>query len=106
MVSGSPRVTHATRAVSYRWSVLPTDASRSDGAADSAPVTPDVAARAEALVKQFPECFWFWRPDAVVRSEDDVRLVIRHLRAHGGHDAWHAAQDLHACLSPRSNRTS
>jgi hypothetical protein len=67
---------------------------------------PDVAARAEALVKQFPECFWFWRPDVRVRSVDDVRLVIRHLRAHGGHDAWHAAQDLHRCLSPRSSMTS
>jgi hypothetical protein len=66
----------------------------------------DLAARAAALVRQYPECFWNWRPDAPIGSLEDVRLVIRHLREYGGHDAWLAAQDLSECLSPRSRRTS
>jgi hypothetical protein len=65
-----------------------------------------MAARAAALVRQYPECFWYWRPDAAIRSLEDVRLVVRHLREYGGHDAWQAAQDLSECLSPRSRRTS
>ncbi len=74
--------------------------------AESAPAPPDLVARAEALVRRFPECFWQWHPDARVRSLADVRLVVRQLRDYGGHDAWLAAQDLNRCLSPPSRRTS
>ena len=89
----------------YPWHVQPADSSPPHVSVAVA-AAPELAARAEALVTQFPECFWFWRPDARVRSEDDVRLVIRQLRVRGGHDAWLAAQDLHRCLSPHSRRTS
>jgi hypothetical protein len=70
------------------------------------PAPPELAARAAALVRLFPECFWYWRPDASVRSLEDVRLVVRQLRAYGDRDAWLAARDLSECLSPRSRRTS
>lgn len=70
------------------------------------PAPSDLAARAASLVRQYPECFWYWRPDAPIRSLEDVRLVIRHLREHGGRDAWLAARDLSECLSPCSRRTS
>ena len=59
-----------------------------------------IAAQAAALVKKYPECFWFWRTDAQIQSLEDVRLVIEHLRRYGGHSAWLDAQDLHRCLLP------
>jgi hypothetical protein len=72
----------------------------------SSDAPPELAARAAALVRQYPECFWYWRPEAPVRSVEDVRLVVRQLREYGGRDAWLAARDLSECLSPRSRRTS
>jgi hypothetical protein len=33
--------------------------------------------RAEALVRQFKECFWFWHPDARVLTRDDIPMVIK-----------------------------
>jgi len=50
------------------------------------------------LVRKFPECFWFWHPEARVRSADDIRLVIQHLREYGDKQAWAAARDLKQCL--------
>jgi hypothetical protein len=67
---------------------------------------PELMARAKALISRFPECFWFWRTDAPIRSLDDVRMVVRQLREYGGRDAWLAAQDLARCLSPHSRKTS
>src|SRR5216117_174511 len=55
---------------------------------------PDLADRAEALVKKHPECFWFWRSEARIRTLEDVRLVIQHLREYGDRRAWQDAQDL------------
>ena len=69
-------------------------------------VPPELSARALALVQQYPECFWYWRPDVSIRSVEDVRLVIRQLREYGSHEAWRAAQDLSGCLSPPSSVTS
>jgi hypothetical protein len=66
----------------------------------------ELVERAAALVKRFPECFWFWHPEARIRTGDDVRLVVRHLREYGDREAWLAARDLNQCLSPRSRRTS
>lgn len=57
-----------------------------------------VVGRAEALVREFPGCFWFWRHDARVTDRHDMRLVIRHLRQYGDRRAWKAAQDLQKCL--------
>lgn len=59
------------------------------------PVDPALLERAAALVKQFPECFWFRHPEAVLRWREDVRLVVDHLREYGGHAAWREAQALH-----------
>lgn len=67
---------------------------------------PELAARAMALVRRYPECFWYWRPDATISSLEDIGLVIRQLRAYGDRDAWLAARDLSECLSPRSRKTS
>ena len=66
-------------------------------ATDSALST--LLASAAALVMQFPECFWFWRPDVHLVSADDVRLVVQNLRKYGNREAWTAAQQLDQCLS-------
>ena len=63
-------------------------------------------ASAAALVVQFPECFWFWRPDARLASADDVRLVVQTLRKYGNREAWTAAQHLDQCLSANSRKPS
>lgn len=59
---------------------------------------PELVARAEALVRKFPECFWFWHPEATIRTVEDVRLVIRRLRENGRREAWNEAQALVRCL--------
>jgi hypothetical protein len=59
-----------------------------------------LSAQANALVKDHPECCWFWRPDARIQYLEEVRLVVEHLRRFGDRRAWAAAQDLHRCLSP------
>ena len=43
-------------------------------------------------------CFWFWNPDAPLRTVDDVRSVIEHLRKYGDKQAWRVAQELVKCL--------
>ncbi|MCW5557907.1 MAG: hypothetical protein KIT22_08755 [Verrucomicrobiae bacterium] len=70
------------------------------------PAPPELVEQATGLVDQFPECFWFWHPEARVRYLDDVRLVVEHLREYGGWSAWRAAQQLHQCLSHHSRKTS
>ena len=62
--------------------------------------------RATALVRGHPECFWFRHPEARIRYGEDIRLVVEHLREYGDRRAWHAAQELHQCLSPRFKRMS
>lgn len=62
------------------------------------PADDPVVARAEELVRQFSECFWFRHPDARVRYLEDVPLVIKHLREYGNKKAWRAAQELRKCL--------
>ncbi len=66
---------------------------------------PELIERASALVRAYPECFWFWHPQARVRNVEGVRLVVEHLREYGDHRAWWAAQELHKCLSPLSKKT-
>ena len=46
-------------------------------------------------------CFWWARPDVVVRIEDVV-WVADGLRKHGGRDAWRAAARLEQMLLPPS----
>ncbi len=66
-------------------------------ATDSALST--LLASAAELVAQFPECFWFWRPDVRLASADDGRVVVQNLRKYGNRRAWTAAQQLDQCLS-------
>ncbi len=61
--------------------------------------SPELAKQAATLVKAYPECFWFWHPEADIRTLADVRLVVQHLREYGDRRAWAAAQDLNRCLS-------
>ena len=65
-----------------------------------------ILASAAELVAQFPECFWFWRPDARLLSLDDVRLVVQNLRKYGNREAWTAAQQLDQCLSANFRKPS
>lgn len=62
------------------------------------PSADPLVVRAEALVREFPGCFWFWHPNARVRDQGDIPIVIRNLREYGDRRAWLAAQDLHKCL--------
>ena len=84
---------------------IPTDASGHSvlSQQDSAP--PDLVAQAASLIKTYPECFWFWHPEAQIRSVGDVRLVVKHLREYGDRRAWLAAQDLYRCLLPLFKKT-
>jgi hypothetical protein len=70
------------------------------------PAPPELVTQAQAVVDRHPECFWFWHPDARVRSLEDVHLVVRHLRRYGDHEAWADAQELHRCLSRHSRKPS
>lgn len=70
------------------------------------PAPPELCARAAALVRSHPECFWFWHPEARVFYLEDVRLVVNQLREYGDHRAWWDAQELHRCLSPLYKSTS
>ncbi|HEX9563970.1 MAG TPA: hypothetical protein VF981_08365 [Gemmatimonadaceae bacterium] len=81
--------------------MLPTPVNLRPLAAEGATL-PELVDRATALIREFPECFWYWRPDARLRSLDDVRLVVRQLRRHGDRRAWIAAQELNQCLSQTS----
>ncbi len=71
----------------------------------AAPAPPELVQQAAALVRTFPECFWFWHSEARITTLPDVRLVIEHLRSYGGHSAWRAAQQLHKCLLPFYKKT-
>ena len=60
----------------------------------------ELCARASALVRGHPECFWFRHPEARIRHLEDVRVVVEHLREYGDRRAWRDAQELNQCLSP------
>ena len=74
--------------------------SASMNAAIAAPplLSTEAAETARTLIRQFPECFWFWNRDAAIETAEDARLVVQNLREYGGHRAWREAQRLHACL--------
>ncbi len=57
-------------------------------ATDSPPAPPELIARAQAAVKDFPGCFWFRRQGASVETVNDVLVIILHLREYGGWKAW------------------
>jgi hypothetical protein len=46
-----------------------------------------------AFHRFYTECFWSFRPDLTV-STDDVSWVAEQLKKHGGRDAWHVAARL------------
>lgn len=62
------------------------------------PAPPELVAKAEELVRAFPECFWFRHPEARVRYLDDLPLIVEHLRDYGDKKAWKAAQEFQRCL--------
>jgi hypothetical protein len=64
---------------------------------DSRPVSPEVVEMALRAVTDFKECFWWWNPDFVPETVEDVREIVLNLRK-GGHRAWQRAQELNACL--------
>lgn len=70
------------------------------------PAPPALVEQASALVRAYPECFWFRHPEARLRHLEDVRLVVEHLREYGDRRAWRDAQELQRCLSPLYRRTS
>ncbi|MBI4657654.1 MAG: hypothetical protein HY735_02190 [Verrucomicrobia bacterium] len=70
------------------------------------PAPPELIEQANALVRTYPECFWFRHPEAQISDLEDIRLVVEHLREYGDRRAWWAAQELHRCLSPLFKETS
>lgn len=65
---------------------------------DSRPPSEEALTLARRLVREFHECFWFWRKDPYIATRDDVYAVVRGLREYGGHKAWKNAQHLWQCL--------
>lgn len=63
----------------------------------SRPVPPEVVEMALRAVRDFHECFWWWNPEFVPETVEDVREIVCNLRK-GNHLAWRRAQDLNACL--------
>ena len=61
------------------------------------PLSPEVVEMARRAVKDFHECFWWWNPDFVPETTEDVRDIVINLRK-GGHRAWQRAKELNACL--------
>ena len=51
-----------------------------------------------AVKKYYSRCFWFWKENPPLRTVDDVRSVIEHLRGYGDKNAWRAAQNIVRCL--------
>ena len=64
---------------------------------DTRPVPPEVVEMAMRAVKEFPECFWWWNPDFVPETVEEVREVVLNLRK-GGRKSWQRAQELSKCL--------
>lgn len=63
------------------------------------PAPPELVVKAEAAVREYEVlCFWFWHPEARIRTMADVREVIAELRRNGNRRAWLAAQELQRCL--------
>ncbi|MBK8090998.1 MAG: hypothetical protein IPK32_03085 [Verrucomicrobiaceae bacterium] len=63
----------------------------------SQPVPANVLEMARQAVRDFHECFWWWNPEFVPKSSEDVREIVLNLRK-GGHGAWRRAQEINACL--------
>jgi hypothetical protein len=68
-----------------------------EAVAERRTITPEVAEKARRAVRDFHSCFWWWNPEFIPKTEEDVREIVRHLRR-GDHKAWKRAQELNACL--------
>ena len=65
------------------------------GRVAESPLPATVLDQAQALVRQYPGCFWFRHPEARILNREDVRLVVHHLREYGNRKAWYDAQGLY-----------
>jgi hypothetical protein len=79
--------------------ITPPSLGESDEFPAPTPAPPELVRQAAELVRSHPECFWFWHPDALVQTIEDVRAVVEQLRHYGNRTAWWEAQELHRCLS-------
>jgi hypothetical protein len=70
------------------------------------PAPPELIDRAKEMFRKHPECFWFWRTDANIKTLHDIWLTIKNLRDYGDRSAWYEAQELVECLSPLSKKMS
>ena len=69
--------------------------------------SPELVTFAKRMVREHgSKTMWYRHPDALIRYQDDVRLIVLHLREYGGWKEWGAAQELQKCLSPHSRNPS
>ena len=73
--------------------------SRHQLSAGSARAMVSVREARRAYRAHYLTCFWWARPDLVIRT-GDVAWVADGLRKHGGRDAWRVAARLDQLLSP------
>jgi len=67
---------------------------------DDSPPT-EILERAQELFKQnYARCFWHLKPDLIV-TQDDLPIIIKGLRAHGGRSGF-----LAAAMLEKERRTS
>ena len=77
--------------------------SRRQLGADSARAMVGVREARKAYRAHYLTCFWWARPDLVIRA-GDIGWVAEGLRKHGGRDAWRIAARLEQLLSPSGPR--
>ena len=57
-----------------------------------------LVARAEELVREFPQCFWSLNTIPRICNREDVMFVVQRLRTYGDQQAWLCAQQLYKSL--------
>jgi hypothetical protein len=91
---GPVRALERSRQEGSLWTM---NAGGSQAATADRTVSPGVVKLATDAVREFHGCFWWWNPEFIPKTEEDVREIVRHLRR-GDHKAWKRAQELNACL--------
>jgi len=62
------------------------------------PTVDPLVARAEELVREFPQCFWSLYTIPRICNREDVMFVVQRLRTYGDQQAWLCAQELYKSL--------